>query len=312
MKKTSKKLFLLNKSALEVFKLKGDQNAVKVRRVLQIAEDLSGGNMAGKKVLDLGCAEGAYSIELALRGAKVLGIDAREERMKFGRKIAQEKKIANLEFVQKDVREISKKTGSFDLVLFLGLLYHLDAKDIFDLLPKIFQICRHFLIIDTHISLVAKEFVSNKGKKYAGIRLREHGDNESQDKILPRPGASVGNLYSFRFTKNSLVKLLNDQGFTTVFECHSPLEPTKEKMLGDRITLVAIKGDKTKLSTYPWLNDISEKEIERKMGKIGQWQPYWESGAGKKEKFKLRAISYRLKNALNGLLSKFGYELRRK
>lgn len=83
-------------------------------------------------------------------------------------------------------------------------------------------------------------------------------------------------------------------------------------MLGDRITLVAIKGEKVKLSTYPWLNDISEKEIERKMGKIGQWQPYWESGAGKKEKFKLRAISYRLKNALNGLLSKFGYELRRK
>jgi hypothetical protein len=48
------------------------------------------------------------------------------------------------------------------------------------------------------------------------------------------------------------------------------------------------------------------------MSKIGQWQPYWESGADKRGKFKLRTINYHFKNGVNGFLAKFGYELRRK
>jgi len=59
----------------------GNPNGVKVRRVMQITADLSGTPFPRLRILDLACGEGVYSIEAALRGAKVLGIDGRSERM---------------------------------------------------------------------------------------------------------------------------------------------------------------------------------------------------------------------------------------
>ncbi len=75
---------------------------------------------------------------------------------------------------------------------------------------------------------------------------------------LSNPTASMTS-FIFWFTKDSLVTLLVDVGFTSVFECHAPLEPSKP---GDRITLVACKGSPVKISTYPWVNEKTEEEIQ--------------------------------------------------
>jgi ubiquinone/menaquinone biosynthesis C-methylase UbiE len=40
------------------------------------------GNVAGKRILDLGCGEGAYARELARRGAHVIGVDGSERLVK--------------------------------------------------------------------------------------------------------------------------------------------------------------------------------------------------------------------------------------
>ena len=52
-------------------------NSIKVRRIMQITKDLTNIDFSKLSILDLGCAEGVYSIEAALRGAHVLGIDGR-------------------------------------------------------------------------------------------------------------------------------------------------------------------------------------------------------------------------------------------
>ena len=59
-----------------------------------------------------------------------------------------------------------------------------------------------------------------------------------------------------------LVRALRDTGFTTVVECHAPLEPGKAE---DRITLAALKGEGVRISTYPWVNGKSEEEIARRL-----------------------------------------------
>src|SRR5687768_12423016 len=62
----------------------GNANAVKVRRVMQVCRDLASRPLDQLRILDVACGEGVYSIEAGLRGAQVLGVDARTERMSHG------------------------------------------------------------------------------------------------------------------------------------------------------------------------------------------------------------------------------------
>jgi len=62
----------LDDYAYKVFEEKGAQNAVKVRRILQLTKDLARSKIGDLRILDLGCAEGVYAIEAALRGADVV------------------------------------------------------------------------------------------------------------------------------------------------------------------------------------------------------------------------------------------------
>jgi hypothetical protein len=55
------------------------------------------------------------------------------------------------------------------------------------------------------------------------------------------------------------MKLLTAVGFTTVLECHCPLEPSKS---ADRATFLALKGAPAILHSYPWINGKTEQEIK--------------------------------------------------
>lgn len=167
----------LHDYAYQVFEEKGVQNAVKVKRIMQITKDLSLNNFSDISILDLGCAEGVYAIEAGIRGANVLAVDGRNYRLEWGRTIAEKLNLTNVKFFQEDVRNLSKeKFGKFDVVFFLGLLYHLDEPDLFNVLSTVYDMCNDFVIIDTQVSPHSVLSVSYKGNKYYGIKSRQHGD----------------------------------------------------------------------------------------------------------------------------------------
>ena len=97
--------------------------------------------------------------------------------------------------------------------------------------------------------------IENDGKSYDGRHYQEHAPEDPADIREGRPRASIDNPTSFWFTKESLVRLLLDTGFTSVSEVLVPLEPAKPD---DRVTLVATKGQSVSLSSYPWLDGRSE------------------------------------------------------
>lgn len=84
-------------------------------------------DLTGWTALDVGCNAGFYSFELARRGAHVVGIDvdphfleqARWARTQFGFDEAQ------VEFRLGQLYELGRSTECFDLVLFMGIFYHL-------------------------------------------------------------------------------------------------------------------------------------------------------------------------------------------
>ena len=85
-----------------------------------IPEDLS-----GKSVLDIGCNAGFYSIEMKRRGAdRVLGVDF-DERYLAQARFAAEVTDSDIEFRKLSVYDVAELRERFDVVLFMGVLYHL-------------------------------------------------------------------------------------------------------------------------------------------------------------------------------------------
>lgn len=82
-------------------------------------------DLTGKTVLDIGCNAGFYSIEMKRRGAaRVVGIDVDEEYLAQAR-FAAEVSGADIEFRKLSIYDIAQFGQKFDVVLFMGVLYHL-------------------------------------------------------------------------------------------------------------------------------------------------------------------------------------------
>jgi tRNA (mo5U34)-methyltransferase len=86
-----------------------------------VPEDLS-----GKSVLDIGCNAGFYSFEMKRRGARrVLGIDHDERYLRQARFAAEILGFEDVEFRLGEVWDVGALEERFDLVVFMGVLYHL-------------------------------------------------------------------------------------------------------------------------------------------------------------------------------------------
>jgi tRNA (mo5U34)-methyltransferase len=99
----------------------GDYPAIKWRHF----SDAIPRDLRGMTVLDIGCNAGFYSIEMKKRGAdRVLGIDHDELYLSQAR-FAAEASGVDIEFRNLSVYEVGKLRERFDIVLFMGVLYHL-------------------------------------------------------------------------------------------------------------------------------------------------------------------------------------------
>jgi tRNA (mo5U34)-methyltransferase len=99
----------------------GDYPAMKWKRFSHaIPADLS-----GKSVLDIGCNGGFYSIEMKRRGARcVIGIDHDADYLAQAR-FAADILGLDIKFHQLSVYDVALLGERFDVVIFMGVLYHL-------------------------------------------------------------------------------------------------------------------------------------------------------------------------------------------
>ena len=86
-----------------------------------IPEDLTGWT-----VLDIGCNAGFYSFEMAKRNAQVTAIDVNPHYLAQAEWAAQQYGVSGrINFMQMQVYDLVRMKEEFDLVLFLGVFYHL-------------------------------------------------------------------------------------------------------------------------------------------------------------------------------------------
>jgi 2-polyprenyl-3-methyl-5-hydroxy-6-metoxy-1,4-benzoquinol methylase len=234
----------------------------RLKRVLQIIRDISLKPLTDSRILDLGCLDGLYSIEFALQGADVTGIEIREANLRRALFSTDSYDLTNVKFIQDDVRNISRaKYGSYDIILCSGILYHLPVPDVFVFVEKMYEMTDRAIIIDTHISLNPSTSTSYNGILYHGQVIREHGEKDIKEIKEKRVISSIDNTTSFVFSRPSLINLLSHAGFSSIYECFNPPHlkfglPGLEHI--NRCTFVAIKGQHCSLHTSPLANTLQE------------------------------------------------------
>lgn len=217
-------------------------------KLTQLIIDLAPKPISECRILDLGCANGHFALELGFQGANVTGIEGREASVQRANFAKQVMELSQVSFAQDDVRNIStEKYGVFDIVLCSGLLYHLAAEDIGPLIETMYSMSEYMTIIDTHIGLSADTTITFQGHTYSGTLFREHYHHDTETIKEARERASLDNKYSFWPTRPSIINMLTHAGYSSTYECFTPPFPGTN----DRVTLCAVKRKPVQTKTFP-------------------------------------------------------------
>jgi SAM-dependent methyltransferase len=111
-----------------------------------------GESLKGRRVLDLGCNSGWWSLKAIDAGADfVAGIDGRQMHIDQANLVFEAKHVdpGRYEFIVGNVLTDPWPVGEFDVVMFLGLLYHI-SKPV-ELMQRIAAVNTDLLVIDTQI-----------------------------------------------------------------------------------------------------------------------------------------------------------------
>jgi tRNA (mo5U34)-methyltransferase len=116
-------------------------------------------DLSGKSVLDVGAWDGFWSFEAERRGAsRVLATDSfvwsgKTWGSKAGFELARRALRSNVEDMEIDVLDLSpERVGEFDVVLFLGVLYHMRHPLL--ALERVASVTRGLLILETAVDMV--------------------------------------------------------------------------------------------------------------------------------------------------------------
>ncbi len=136
-------------------------------RQFHIPEDLT-----GKRVLDIGAWDGWFSFEMERRGASVLALDsAKNTRLLEARSLLG----SRIDYHIADIcRLTAKEVGTFDIVLFLGVLYHL--KHPLLALENVCGMCRDMACIESFVTDSSVDAIPSM-EFYETTELRGQLDN---------------------------------------------------------------------------------------------------------------------------------------
>lgn len=99
----------------------GDYPRCKFERFAALIPD----DLTGQSVLDIGCNAGFYAFEMKRRGAsRVVAVDSNPRYLEQA-KLAAGMLGVEIEFLQLSVYQVAALQEQFDLVLFMGVMYHL-------------------------------------------------------------------------------------------------------------------------------------------------------------------------------------------
>lgn len=179
---------------------------------------------AGAKIVDLGAGHCRFSQIASRMGYTPTAVDVRDQRLP--------ENLGDIEFIKSDIRAYDPV--GFDVILILGLLYHLTLEDQIGLLSR----CpaSSTVVIDTQVHI--PELVVAAANR-DGFADRIVDDGPYSGVLYPEsdnPMASWGNTHSLWHTEPSLFKLLENSGRNYV----RTIDPPYVSQYGARNWFIAV------------------------------------------------------------------------
>jgi SAM-dependent methyltransferase len=175
--------------------------------------------LQGKRIVDLGCLEGGFTVEFARMGMNALGIEVRKSNFENCLYVKEQLSLSNLSFANDDVWNVASY-GSFDIVFCCGILYHLECPGQF--VRQLAAICKKVIIINTHFATVSSnsrfplgEMTMHEGME--GRWFREY-DPANDTELEKYKWSAWSNYRSFWLRREYIPHLLRNAGFELAFE----------------------------------------------------------------------------------------------
>lgn len=162
----------------------------------------------GDVILDVGCGAGLFSYSIAKKAKKVVGVDILPSSIEIAKEFNTQ---PNVEYIEGDLFKLHFPDGSFDCILFLETIEHVDNPVMF--IREFHRLLKkggHLIISTpnamsyTNIVYAFSHFSTNKTKaKASSINKETHNTGTQQDHIY---------LWDFE----TLYRLLNRNGFSYI------------------------------------------------------------------------------------------------
>jgi tRNA (mo5U34)-methyltransferase len=163
----------------------------------------------GKRVLDIGTWDGFFAFEMERRGATVSAIDSTEVENFY---VARELLGSHVDYRVQDVCDLNRPVnGTFDIVFFMGVLYHL--KHPLLALERVCEVTKELAIVES--------FVTNEGITGDIPTLQFYETNELLGQIDNWCGPNVQCLLAFcrtaGFARPELIRVNRQRGLVACY-----------------------------------------------------------------------------------------------
>ena len=218
----------------------------KTRRILRILESM-GADFKGRRILDIGCGAGNYSLPLAARTKYVLGVDSSPAMLKLFRAERRRRRITNAACALSRWSDLpaDKLRGRFDIALASMTMAIKSRKDLLKMEAAAIERCvyigwaglRHNTLMEQVYGAHGLEYRAPSGSETVLAELR-----------------ALGRKYTIRFIRDSWDKKL------------SPAKTLREIEIGLRVNGVKIKTEWVKgfLKRFMKKNLVKQNTTVRK------------------------------------------------
>ena len=218
---------------------KGTRVSSVVKHAFPSLIEACGGSLKGKRVLDVACNCGGFSVEAAKLGSEyVLGVDVVDRYIEQANFVKRALKLKQVEFKQINIEDlVVPDTEKFDITLCFGILYHLE--NFVSVMRRLSSMTKDIMLVDTGImgGIIRTHFIRDPCW-WMNMKGRTRPGSTSPTALW----RSEQEVVQFRPNEAAVVQLLQFLGFPTVNKIKPSVRSLGENYYsGKRATFLAIR-----------------------------------------------------------------------